>query len=116
MKAVLVFIYRSPAIGDCTNFGISSKVDKAWLLCEGTDEEFVEFLNKKNCQPTLQFRLVRRMLFGKRADYIEPFIKSDGLQMMGGNFAYSSDPGFREVTGSSQPIAIHDRFENQQDL
>ena len=33
--------------------------------------------------------------------------------MMGGNFLYTSDSRFKEITGISYPIAIHDRYEGR---
>ena len=100
-----VSVYSNNEIGECTNGGISSK-NKSLIFVdasgpsEGTEENSV--------------KLVRRNLSRGEYLHVEPIIKPDGMvgPMFGGNFIYTSDSRFREI--SVYPIPIHDRFETSE--
>ena len=62
--------------------------------------------------------IIRRNLFGGEYLHVEPRINGKTLcpdgwigGMMGGNFVYSSDSRFRQI--SPYPLPVHDRFETQ---
>lgn len=111
MKGIHVYILRD-SLGDCTMNGVSSKVDAITLVdekisgpCEVVEEE-------------VYLVVVRRILFGSLYMHLEPRKNNKKMLpaghvggMMGGNFAYSSDSRFREI--SAYPLPIHDRFETQ---
>jgi hypothetical protein len=106
MKGILVSILRDARLGDCTNSGISGKVDRAILTGYGLPELF-EPDNK-----TPELKLVKRQLFGKTYYHCEPVNDPDSNNigwMMGGNFVYSHDSRFNNLTG--YPIPVHDRQE-----
>jgi len=97
---VYVYVYRN-SLGDCTNNGLTSKVDGV-MLHYGTDVNIDEI-------PDNELVLIQRTLWGKQANYAVPVgvYKSGHHQMAGGNFVYTSDSRFPE----SAPISVHDRVE-----
>ena len=115
MKGLPVNIYRDNS-GDCTLGGVSSKtanMDRFILVDEKVGGPFNVEENE------VYLIIVRRNLFGRVYMHLEPRINDKDLKpkgtvgsMMGGNFAYTSDSRFREV--SDYPLPIHDRFESQE--
>lgn len=55
----------------------------------------------------------RREIMGKEYIDCKPAYCRKRWYMMGGNFLYTSDSRFKEITGISYPIAIHDRYEGR---
>ena len=109
-------VYRSSNgfVGmDCTNGGISAKENDLLILC---DEGFVE-ITKDNLHQVVQVcnrqghRYVQPVV---RNPVNERGIRKDVGPCFGGNFLYTCDSRFsRHVSG--QPIAIHDRWDTQED-
>lgn len=101
-------------IGDCSNHGLSSRVDSGWGFHDCTREEAIEFCNTKGWNPAECFIIVERNLWGEDHSYAEPLIKPEGVaQTFGGNFLYTSDSRSYKFKGNScsTPIPVHDRFE-----
>lgn len=98
MKGMIVEVFRRADGYDCTNGGVSSKHAAFVLVGEGVPE-----LAEADERYPVLF-LERNGNFGYRAVPGEP-----GWKMFGGNFIYSSDGRFWEL--SRGPIPIHDRFE-----
>lgn len=101
-KGMWVDVYRSARDGDASLNGISSKFDELLLvgpgvpeLFEADNEDQVVYLDK------IMDHVIARPL--------KPGGKDRG--MFGGNFIYTSDSRFRELTKRGGPIHIHDRFE-----
>lgn len=90
---------------DCTNGGISSKCDTVTLVDIG-----VPLFEPSPESPAV--RIVRRNLGGEVYLHAVPVEQPAGLvgPMFGGNFIYTSDSRFP----SSYPIALHDRWETQE--
>jgi len=90
-------------LGDCTNGGVTSRVNAVVLLGE------TEPVPTRTA-PVVYLRLVRRWA-GTPREYLhaEPIEQPKDCvgPMMGGNFIYSSDSHFP----SRYPIPVHDRFE-----
>lgn len=113
MKGMLVNVYRDASIGgDCTNDGITSKIDRAILVGDGIPEVFAT----RDGLPAL--RLVKRT-FGKNpyfhAEPVDDPRAADGKHvgpMAGGNFVYSCDSRFRSIC--KYPIPVHDRYEDHE--
>jgi len=105
IKGLAVTVYRYTT--DCTNGGITAKVDRIILVGEGIPEVFEV---KENA---IYLKLVRRDLWGKEYLHAEPVgqTKKDIGDMAGGNFIYSSDSRFRKI--NAYPIPVHDRSETQ---
>lgn len=99
-------VYRDSRLGDCTNDGISAHANQLYILADqkGPFEpedirqcvyiEWRDVCNRQyiDCKP---------VYFRKR------------WYMAGGNFLYTSDSRFKEITKSDYPIPIHDRYEGR---
>lgn len=102
-------MFRNP-LGDCTNNGLSSKVDHAYLTwdIDPTDKaKILEDFYNENGEDF--FVIKERKLFGEWSMIAIPYsiYKTGRHPMMGGNFLYTSDSRFP----ADAPIAIHDRLE-----
>jgi hypothetical protein len=109
MRALSILVYRSAAIGDCTNGGISSKFNQLLVLCERGNHTVDETNPPENL-----VKLVHRRLFNRDIYHLEPVRKAEGVGwMMGGNYGGTSDSRFSDMTGIYGAIPIHDRDEDQ---
>lgn len=100
-KGMTVEIYRRAGGIDCTNYGISSRVDKFTLI--GPD--IPELISPSKSAPAI--KIVEKEAFQRQYQSAYP----DGYEnkaMFGGNFIYSSDSRFPYP----YPVKIHDRIEN----
>lgn len=97
-------VFRS-GLGDCTNGGISAERRELYIL--GSDGPF-EPSDIREC-----VTVERKMVLGQEHLDAKPVYCQNRWYMMGGNFLYTSDSRFREFTGSSYPIPIHDRYEGR---
>lgn len=102
-KGLIAYVYRAPKMGDCTNQGISSKVDQVLIYGEGIPEIF----ESAEDLPAMKFEPRENMSarFGMDCSRLVPD-DCKGHLMFGGNFAYSSDSRLPRA-----PIPIHDRIE-----
>lgn len=101
LKGLIVYVYKS-SLGDCTNGGISSKVDKITLCGDGIPEIFEA---SADAPP---FRVVRRNLRDGEYLHVEPWERPTGSGwMFGGNICNTSDSRFP----NKYPLKIHDRQE-----
>lgn len=103
-KGLHVNVLRS-TLGDCTAGGVTSKYDTFLLVGEGIPELF------EAREGEVVLRLVKRNIGGKEYLHVEPTeeITRGRWVMFGGNFIFSSDSRFRNV--SQYPLAVHDRIE-----
>ena len=109
MKQLLTFPLRN-SLGDCTNNGLSSKVDNAYLVWDVDPINGAEILEDFYNEKGEDFFVAKeRFLFGKYSMIAVPYTiwKTGVHSMMGGNFLYTSDSRFPV----DAPIAIHDRVE-----
>lgn len=114
MKHTLHFVYACKAHEDCSNNGLSNRIDSAQLFWECSREEALEYCTKKGINPEEQFILVERTLWEENHSYAEPLVKPEGMhQCFGGNFLYTSSSNGCNISGTrcNTPIPIHDRFE-----
>ncbi len=107
IKGFRVEIYKNDM--DCTNGGITSKIDSIILVDESLPQQF-EVGNGET-----YLKLVRRKIDGEIYIHAEPVgekIESGSVgYMFGGNFIYTIDSRFKEI--SRQPLKVHDRRESQ---
>ena len=101
------------SLGDCSNAGISSRVQQVTLIGLGPEAEIFK--------PTLErpaVRLVKRQIGREIYLHAEPVERPQWVEttrascvgpMHGGTFIYSSDNRFP----SSYPIALHDRWDTR---
>ena len=109
MKKLLSFVYRN-GLGDCTNAGLSSKVDNAYFVWDIDPLEEDKILSDFYAEVDEDFFVVKeRSIFGVYSMIAIPYTiwKSGRHSMSGGNFLYTSDSRFP----SEAPISIHDRIE-----
>tara|TARA_R110000772_G_scaffold261370_2_gene379821 strand:+ start:716 stop:1066 length:351 start_codon:yes stop_codon:yes gene_type:complete len=115
MKKVLTFVYRND-LGDCTNNGLTSIVNRVWLVSDFDDldpkvMDELEVINAEEPILCLIPGVKRGMIMGRWLnDIAVPFdiYKSSKHYMAGGNFIYTSDSRFP----GDAPISVHDRLEN----
>lgn len=98
-------VYRNP-LGECTNDGISSYQRELYVLAAQKGPFEPEDI--RQC-----VYIERRDVMGKEYIDCKPAYCRKRWYMMGGNFLYTSDSRFKEITGISYPIAIHDRYEGR---
>ena len=98
-------VYRS-SLGDCTNNGISSYARELYIL--DTQKGPFEPDDIRQC-----VYIEKREIMGREYVNCKPAYCRKHWYMMGGNFLYTSDSRFKDITGISYPIAIHDRYEGR---
>ena len=100
---------------DYTNGGVSSRVERVYICREGvTYDEVQEFCKENPYYGNVMFFVVDAISLGD-----ETYIRATNLSerakgnwtMSGGNYAYSCDSRYKEITGISYPISLHDRVE-----
>ena len=103
VKGISGYVFRSN-LGDCTNKGISSDHDRLYIV---SDDGWSVLTDIRECV-TVERRII------EHSEYVNvrPVYKADRWYMSGGNFLFSSDARFKEVTGVDYPVAIHDRYES----
>lgn len=106
-SCLMAGVYRDSRLGDCTNNGISAHASDLYILAEQKgpfepeDIRQCVYIEWRNCCGE-QYIDCKPAYFPKR------------WYMAGGNFLYTSDSRFREITKSKYPISIHDRYEGRQ--
>lgn len=129
MKTSFVKILRpawdSPC--DCTNGGVSGRVNSCTLFSDCSIEEAVQYCLDHNMRPEDQLIFEERTLWGEDHSICVPLVfpsKASGKvigPMSGGNYVNQcgSDPAYPHLKGwaknQSFPIPIHDRFETQEE-
>ena len=118
MNRLFVTIFRPAGFPDCTGNGLSSKVNSAFLFFDCTAIDAIMWCKKHEKDPSKQFFLKKRDLWGEDHSYAEPLIKpNDKAQLFGGNFLYTSDSNMYKTGGIYKvPIPIHDRFETWEEF
>lgn len=106
LKGLICEVYKSfnndGSVSDCTNNGITSKVNRILLCGPGIPEIF------EADESLPAFRLVKRNLFGSEYLHVEPWEKPKRTGwMFGGNLCKTSDSRFP----SKYALNIHDREE-----
>lgn len=101
-------VYRSSRLGDCTNGGISSYEDKLYILSYGRKTGPFEPEDIRQC-----VHIEWRDVCEKKYINCVPAYFIERWYMAGGNFLYTSDSRFEELTKSKYPIPIHDRYEGR---
>lgn len=98
-------VYKNP-LGDCTNGGISAERRELYIL-SATKGPF-EPEDIRQC-----VYIEWREVMGETYIDCKPAYCRKRWYMAGGNFLYTSDSRFREITKSKYPISIHDRYEGR---
>lgn len=112
INVITVFVY-TPSYGDCTAEGVTSKNKSLYLFAEYvTRKEIEEFRQERNIDKSACLRVVKREnpIYGSYAEVV--YKEKEGAWMSGGNFVYTSDSRYFEVTNVRYPISVHDRCES----
>ena len=119
MKQLRVEVYRTKALGDCTNGGVSSRHNTMTLFWECSREEATDYCSANGIDPDGCLMLVKREMWGEQHDYAAPLAHQPGRwgPMFGGNFIYTSDSRLADATGTmvTVPIKVHDRYETREE-
>lgn len=99
-------VYRDSKLGDCTNGGISSHAGELYILSEKKGPFEPEDI--RQC-----VYIEWREVCGEPYIDCKPAYFRKRWYMAGGNFLYTSDSRFVEITKSKYPISIHDRYEGR---
>lgn len=127
MKGLTAYIYKHEG-RSFANGGISDARDEVTIVGVTYDQKSVEPLDPimQVSEPTEKAPpvvIVYRHLFGARIAQAQPAAIGPGDAvtllrvagsvgpMMGGTYIGTSDSRMRDLTGSFEPIALHDRFE-----
>lgn len=118
MKENLVFVLRRPALGDCTNNGITYRNDMLKLLWGGTRQDAIQYATDKGLDLSKCLYMVERELWGEDHSFATPLIEPNGMcRVFGGNYVEGDGNCYRfrgEMCG--RPIPVHDRYETQEDF
>lgn len=98
-------VYRS-SLGDCTNNGVSSYARELYIL--DAQKGPFEPDDIRQC-----VYIEKREIMGQEYVDCKPAYCRKRWYMAGGNILYTSDSRFKQITGISYPIAIHDRYEGR---
>lgn len=99
-------VYRDSELGDCTNDGISAHAGELYILSEQKGPFEPEDI--RQC-----VYIEWREVCGELYIDCKPAYFKKRWYMAGGNFLYTSDSRFVEITKSKYPISIHDRYEGR---
>ncbi len=101
------YVLRPASGSDCTNGGVSSKVENVIIVPEGVTPP-------TTVRKTPILRIVSRCSNYICAEPVEPMPKGNVGYMFGGNFIYSSDSRFSAWI-SQYPVPVHDRSDTYED-
>lgn len=106
VKGLLVHVFKNP-FGDCTNNGISSTRETLYIIGDDVHGVWAEPNDIREC-----VTLERKQLTdGTEHITAKPIYRKGSWHMNGGNFIYSCDSRYKEITGIHYPIPILDRVE-----
>ena len=104
-KGISCQIYRWN-LGECSNGGISSKVNAVVLVGPNIDQVF----EADEMRPAV--KLVKRIIAGKEYVHAEPILPNgEWKHFMAGGTYIKGDSRFSEAVGHGYPISLHDRTE-----
>lgn len=104
-SGLIAYVFRD-SLGDCTNGGISSARRELYIM---TKEKYpFEPEDLREC-----IGIEFRECCGEKYVDAKPLYFPRRWYMAGGNFLYTSDSRYKEITGISYPVSIHDRYEGR---
>lgn len=94
------YVLKNQELGDCTNHGISEEASE---LCIISDKGPFPATDIRRCVTVEKVQT-------RYGDYVKckPTYKPNYMYVAGGNFLYTSDCRFKEITGIEYPVPIHD--------
>lgn len=114
MEKLSVEVYRAADGRDCTNNGVTSRNQRVYLY-SGDRQECIADAKENGIDQSALY-VNKRILWNEKHYFAEPLIKGKGVQMFGGNFVYTSDSRFSDMTEDDlhRPLPVHDRYETQE--
>ena len=121
MKHCFVSILRKAGY-DCTNDGLSSRIEHTRLFSDCTEQEAIAYCKEHGWDPE-KMLIMDPCRYPAGHEYLRcrPLIGKKGLigPMMGGNYCTtcSSDPTYPKFStlDVNVPIPIHDRYETKEE-
>lgn len=107
-------VYKNDEAGDCTNGGISKGRNTLYLVPSANECLTFQKDNGAVMFGSCYESDIRNVVSLERKGpytYVKPVLNAESWYMNGGNFFYSCDSRWRELTGESRPLPIHDRRE-----
>jgi len=94
------YVLKNQELGDCTNHGISEEVSE---LCIISDKGPFPATDIRRCVTVEKVQT-------RYGDYVKckPIYQPNYMYAAGGNFLYTNDCIFKEITGIEYPVPIHD--------
>ena len=111
MRALAINVYRTNALADSTNGGISSRYDRLLVVC--SDGNYI--IDTESPLPENLVKVVKREFpAGNFIYHLEPVARPTGAGWMaGGNYGASCDSRFSMLAdGFYGALPIHDRQES----
>lgn len=105
-SCLMAGVYRDSRLGDCTNDGISAHAQELYILA--SEKGPFEPDDIRKC-----VYIEWRQICGEQYINCKPAYCRKRWYMAGGNFLYTSDSRFGQITKSKYPISIHDRYEGR---
>ena len=106
VRGLKVNVLRNLSWSDCTNGGISAKRDELYLISPQGSSAGPEDLRECVSLGCIAVEV-------KKYLHVKPVFFPDRWYSHGGNFLFTGNSVYREVTGISYPIPIHDRYEGK---
>jgi hypothetical protein len=104
-RCLTACVFRS-GLGDCTNGGISSARRELYIISDNGGPFEPEDI--REC-----VYMEYREVCGEKYVDAKPLYCPRRWYMAGGNFLYTSDSRYKDITGISYPVSIHDRYEGR---
>ncbi len=120
-KGLLCGVYRDSSHGDCSMDGVTSRFNRVILTGPGVAEVFepmddapeLVLVLRRIGDAEANYAVPREFVAGFD-EYGQPYILAEvGHVCFGGNYVATSDSRFREATGSSRPLPVHDHAESR---
>lgn len=98
---------------DCTNGGETASIDRFILYTWRMSRAAVLLDVERRELPLAKcLHACLRVIYGREYIHADVLTRSGKWHMAGGNFVFSCDSRYREVTGINYPISVHDRVED----
>ena len=98
--------------GGCTNGGETDTIDSFYLFSDKMSRAaVVVYAHDAGFPENKILHLKRRVIFGSEHIHADVITRPGSWHMAGGNFVYSCDGRYKEVSGIHYPVQVHDRVE-----
>lgn len=106
VSGLMTYVLRNE-FGDSTNSGITKERRRIYIVEKGKGNYPIEPRDLRDC---VEIEVLEH--FGEVNMVAKPIYAPNKRYMNGGNFIYSTDSRYKELTGIGYPIPVYDRSEN----